>query len=256
MTQNVDTRPATLDWMTSDALTQAGFVARGPEIDYGMRWGRTESIRVSFAPTDPHGNGYLYVHDRQSQLYALLAPATTVADVNAAWRAMLDRPVQPNDYVVMADLIAAPVKVAEARTVWQHCVEQEFQARRVHEAAGWNAPERFEVARAVVVARSARVAAEAVVAAALAGGDRTGYGPAVVNYRILGRNDWTGQAAGVDLPDAADQATAVHQAAERHGFAMQATSFRHGQVVVAASRVPELNQLAQPTYDVSTSLSF
>jgi hypothetical protein len=41
-------------WLSRDDFRAGGYVAAAGEIDYGMRWGDSGSVRVSFAP---HADG-------------------------------------------------------------------------------------------------------------------------------------------------------------------------------------------------------
>lgn len=110
-------------------------------------------------------------------------------------------------------------------------------------ASANDAPVRFDAAYAVVVQRSARVAAEDLQFAAARVANPNG-APVVVHYRVLNASGWTGRVAGASLESAATQARRIQDVAVRQGRAVQATSVAQGCTTLAASRVPQLAFLA------------
>jgi hypothetical protein len=243
-TNNFDERARALRWMTDSEFAAAGHSPHGPEIDYGMRWGHNNEVRVSFAPTSDNGTGYLYAYDKLRKRCALLCESTTFAEVEAAWRALIDEPVKGNDFLLIADAVDAASRIEEAQTVWLHCVEQELAARHDYRAPAGDAEDRFEAGRQIVIAECARAASESVLIEALSSPGQPFGPPAVVRYQVLEQDNWTGRVAGADLAAAVEAAMQVQKLAECYDFTFQATSMRHGNTVLAAARVPELRELA------------
>ena len=82
----------TNEWMSADSW--AALAAGGPELDYGMRWGATRSVRVSYAP-HPHADrldrGLLYAYDAATDRYQILAADIRGVDVEVAWQRLIAR---------------------------------------------------------------------------------------------------------------------------------------------------------------------
>lgn len=233
----------TQGWIDADQLRAEGFVPTGPERDYGMRWGETHAIRVSWAPREDAG--FLYAHNRETDKYLLLADRTTPEQVDGAWRELLRLDGLPDAYLAFAGLQQPiePLPVSEATQLLRHCVEREMNAYRTFADAPSDEPVRMNASVGVVVARAARVAAEQLQIEAIheAAVDQE---PVIIRYWINGRTEWSGRIAGESLSAATCEARYLQQAAERYGLAVQATSVSRGHSVIAAPRVPELAFIA------------
>jgi hypothetical protein len=230
-------------WLPANEMRAIGFSPGGPEIDYGMRWGPRRDIRVSFAPCGDDERGFLYAHDPRSDRYQLLAAHTTRDRVDAAWRELMACTESPEDYLALAALDEAPLSVGEAGALLLHCLDREMAAYRDYLTAGSDAQTRFDAAQAVVVQRSARVAAEQLqIAAARAGSAESE--PVVVRYRVLDEAGAAGRVAGASLESAVVELGRVAEVAGRHQLELRATSVTHGHATMSAARVPELAGVA------------
>lgn len=230
---------ARLGWMPAEELQALGFTPGGPEIDYGMRWGETRAVRVSFAPYAERDGGYLYAQDRGTGRCLLLASDTTADKVDAAWRELTAATAEPDGYLALAALNEQPLSLQRARELLDDCVAREMTAYRSFVDTDTGGRARFDAAHAVVVQRAARVSAEdLLIDAARAAGDELG--PVVVRYRILDESCWTGRVAGTSLEAAAEQTRGIQQAADEHQLRLQATSVTQGNTTISAVRVPEL----------------
>lgn len=239
-------------WMPAEAMRAQDFTPAGPEIDYGMRWGENRDVRVSYAPYADRNDGFLYAHDKGTDRYLLLAAHTTPDSVQAAWRELIGCTSAPDAYLALAALDEQPLPEHHARALLLHCVDREFAAYRAFTATGVDAPVRVETAHAVVVQRSARVAAEQVlVDSARAAAPDTG--PVVVRYRIPEDRGWVGRVAGPDLESAAAGMRRIHDLSQRHDVGVQATSVSQAQATVAAARVPQLEFAAAPAPSMSAA---
>jgi hypothetical protein len=183
----------------------------------------------------------LYAHDRATQHFLLLATRTTPDQVQSAWLDLNSLTTSPDGYLAFASLEGAPPlsPAVEAGQLLLRCVEQEMAAYDEFVATGPDHALRFDAAYAVVVQRSARIAAEdaQIDAVRSAAADN---GPVVIRYRVLGESGWTGRVAGESLQSAADDARRVHAIGERHGLVTQATSVSQHHAVISAARVPEV----------------
>jgi hypothetical protein len=228
-------------WMPSEELQAMGFEPAGPEIDYGMRWGEHRNVRVSFAPHDDRG-GYLYAHDTAADRSLLLATHTTTSRVDAAWQELTASTSSPDGYLALAalDSVDGPMPVEQSRELLLHCLDREMDAYAAFTAAGTDGPARFDLAHALIIHRSARIAAEGLhVDAARAVSEDCE--PVVIRYRVLAETSWTGRLAATNLDTAASDVRHVLDLAEGHHLTMQPTSVSHGHSTVAAARVPELD---------------
>jgi hypothetical protein len=241
MSNTVTAATLTGRWMPTEELQAMGFEPSGPEIDYGMRWGEHRNVRVSFAPHDESG-GYLYAHDSATDQALLLATHTTASRVDAAWQELTASTSSPDGYLALAALDGddAPMPVKQSRELLFHCIDREMDAYTAFTAAGTDVPTRFDLAHALIVKRSARIAAEGlhVDAARAVSEDRE---PVVIRYRVLAETSWTGRLAATNLDTAASDVRHVLDLAEGHHLTMQPTSVSHGHSTVAAARVPELD---------------
>jgi hypothetical protein len=246
MSRVADTDVLTARWLAADEMRALGFVPGGPEVDFGLRWGERKNIRVSFAPLEGSASGYLYAHDPTLDRYLLLAARTTVDQVDAAWCELLACSASPDGYLALAalDLPDEQVPSELAQQLLLHCVDGEMAAHQDFITSGVDEPVRFDAAYALVVQRSARVAAEDLQIAAVRSAN-PGSDPVVVRYRVLGESRWTGRIAANCLGSAAEGARQIQEVADRHGLEVQATSVTHGHSVVAAARVPDLGSIAQ-----------
>lgn len=230
---------ARLGWMPAEELQARGFAPGGPEIDYGMRWGETRGIRVSFAPYADRDGGYLYAQECGSGRCLLLATNTTADRVDAAWRELTAVTAEPDGYLALAALNEQPLSLDRARELLDDCVAREMGAYRSFVDIDTDGRARFDAAHAVVVQRAARVSAEDLLIDAVhAAGDELG--PVVVRYRILDESCWTGRAAGTTLGAAAEQTRSILHTADEHRLKLQATSVTQGNTTISAVRVPEL----------------
>jgi hypothetical protein len=229
--------------MSADEMRALGFAPDSPEIDYGVRWGEERNVRVSFAPHGDGNGGYLYAHDPGADRYLLLAAHTTAERADAAWHELVACSAAPDGYLAFAALDAAPMPIEQANRLLVHCVDREIAAHHDFVASANDAPVRFDAAYAVVVQRSARVAAEDLQIAAARVANPNG-APVVVNYRVRNGSGWTGRVAGASLDSVAMQARRIQDVAVRHGRAVQATSVAQGHTIVAANRVPQLAFIA------------
>jgi hypothetical protein len=229
-------------WISSDEMRALQFVPAGAEIENGRRWGEQRNIRICFAPhADGHG-GYLYAHDASTDRYLLLAAHTTRAQVEAVRRELNGCTATSDGYLALAALDGAALPVEQARGLLLHCVDREMTAHQDFLASSAAEPVRFDAAYAVVVQRSARVAAEELqIDSARA---VTGAAPVVIRYRVPDVAGWTGRVAGECLAAATAEARRIERIAGRHDIAVQATSVNQGHASVAAARVPELGFIA------------
>lgn len=226
-------------WIPADELRARGFTPAGPEIDYGMRWGQQQCVRVSYAPYADQNEGYLYAYDRASERYLLLATHTTPQAVDAAWRELNACPTAPDAYLAFAALDQQPLAFGDARTLLLHCVDRELSAYREFVDSSSDAPVRIDAAHAVVVQRSARVAAEQILAES-AGAACSPESPITVRYRVIEENGWSGRVAAPDLEHGVDLMRSIREIGQQHNLTIQATSATQGNSTVAAARVPEL----------------
>jgi hypothetical protein len=231
-------------WLPADEMRAIGFEPGGPEIDYGMRWGEERNIRVSYALHGDCPGGYLYAHDRDADRYLLLAAHTTPDQVDAVWRELVACTPSPDAYLAFASLDGAAMPVEQAQQLLLHCLDREMSAHHDFVASGTDDPVRVGAAYAVVVQRSARVAAEDLQVEAVRAANPD-VEPVVIRYRVLGDSRWTGRVAGEDLDSTAREAERIEALAGRHELALQATSVSQGHATVAATRVPELAFLAR-----------
>lgn len=228
-------------WLPAAEFRALGFRADGPEVDFGMRWGEGANVRVSYAPRRDQDSGFLYAHDAGSDRYLLLAAHTTAAEVDAAWHQLIECSQAPDAYLALTSLDhhELPMPAPSARGLLLHCVDREMLAHHGYVDAGGDPDARFRAANAVVIRRSARVAAEDLLHDAVKA--QTGdVEPVVVRYRILGEAGWVGRVSGVDLAAAAAEVRHVDEVAHKHDLDLQATSVSQGRTIVAAPRVPEL----------------
>jgi hypothetical protein len=230
---------STPHWMPAQELRALGFEPAGPEIDYGMRWGEQQCVRVSYAPHAERNDGYLYAYDRVSDRYLLLATHTTPQTVDAAWRELNACTTAPDAYLALAALDEQPLPIDQAQALLLHCVAREFSAYRDFAEASNDAPVRVDAAHAVVVQRSARAAAEQILLESISAA-RPEAAPVIVRYRITEESSWTGRVAGLDLNSVAQILRQVDQLGRQHDLSVQATSVTQGNATVAAARVPEL----------------
>ena len=230
-------------WMTSSAMRAAGFTPSGPEIDFGMRWGEHGTVRVSFAPVEAHGRGFLYAYDSGANRYLVLAPATTERQVEKARRELQPYLDVPEAYLALTAVAhrEAPMSIEHARDLLVHCVDRELAALSSVRSAAANTPVDFEAARALIVQRSARIAAESLLRDS-AGSEAE---PVVVRYRIPQDRTWSGQIAERTVDRAAELTHRVSEVAEQRGLQLQATSVAHGWSTIAATRVPQLEFLTR-----------
>lgn len=230
-------------WLPSAQFRALGFEPGGPEIDYGMCWGETGNVRVSFAPYGDRDGGFLYAHDPRTDQDLLLAAHTTAERVDAAWRELGADTHTPDGYLELASLVDGaapePMPLREAQALLSHCLDRELAAYRQCVAGTSDVPTRFDAVFNVVVQRSARVAAEDLLldAARAVSPDAE---PVIVRYRLLDEPGWTGRAAGPDLESACAMTSHAAAIAGRHELKLQATSVTHGHSTVAAARIPEL----------------
>ena len=234
-------------WMPAEELKDLGFTPGGPEIDYGMRWGEQQCVRVSYAPHIEHDDGYLYAYDGAIDRYLVLAAHTTPHAVEAAWRELTACTSAPDAYLAFAALDEQPLPMDQAHDLLLHCVDREFSAYRNFSESIIDAPVRFDAAHAVVVQRAARVAAEQILVASVSVA-KPEDAPVVIRYRITDENSWAGRVAGPDLESTADTLRSIDQLGQQHGLTVQATSVTQGHATVAAARVPELDfaRVAEP----------
>jgi hypothetical protein len=228
-------------WLPTGELRALGYVPGGPETDYGLRWGESEDVRVSFAPHRNRPGGFLYAHDPRTDRCLLLAAQTTREQVDTAWHQLITESTAPDGYLALAALDQPPAAMSneQARELLLHCLDRELRAYHQFVTADVCEPTRFATAFTAVVHRATRVSAEQLLIEA-ARDQSPGTGPVIVRYRLLDEPGWTGRVAGPDLPAAvATTEHAVHLA-DRHHVTMQATSVTHGQTTLAAARVPEL----------------
>jgi hypothetical protein len=230
-------------WVSADEMRALGFAPGGPEIDYGLRWGEQWNVRVSFAPYGDGVGGYLYAHDRAVDRYLVLAAHTTADRVDAAWHELIACAAGSDGYLAFATLDGAAMPIERADRLLLHCVDRELAAHHDFLASANDEPVRFDAAYAVVVQRSARVAAEDLQIAAARAANPNG-AAVMVRYRVLDASAWTGRVAGASLDSAAAQARRIQDVAAGHHRAVQATSVAQGHTTVAASRVPQLAFLA------------
>ena len=224
-------------------MRAAGFTPFGPEIDFGMRWGEHGTVRISFAPVEAHGRGFLYAYDSRADRYLVLASATTERQVEAAWRELQPFLDVPEAYLAFAAVAhrEAPMSIEHARDLLVHCVDRELAALSSVRSAAADTPVDFEAARALIVQRSARVAAENLLRES-AGAEAE---PVVVRYRIPQDRTWSGQIAERTVDRAVELTRRVSELAEQRGLQLQATSVAHGWSTVAATRVPQLEFLTR-----------
>jgi hypothetical protein len=231
----------TTHWMPADAFAASGYTHVRPELDFGMRWGEHETIRVSFAPFAERPGGYLYAYNRSTDQYLLLAPHTTASQVDNAWQEISDATASPDAYLAFASLDhgPGPMNLGAAQDLFVDCFEREVDAYRSYVSGATDGPARFDAAFNVIVQRSARVSSERLVleAAHAASGDDW---PVVVGYRILDETGWSGRLAGNDLDDACRVTSRAVDIADQHQLALQATSVSRGHTTLSAARVPEL----------------
>lgn len=231
----------TQGWITSDEMRVRGFTATGPEIDYGMRWGDRYNIRVRYVPVGDGTDGYLYAHDRETDRCLVLTERTTLDRYVAAWNELRDLTSSPDAYLVFASLARplAPLPIVKADDLLRHCLDREMAAYRAFSVAPADEMPQLEFAHALIVERSARVAAEQLQiesARAIAEDNE----PVVIRYRIEDRSPWNGRVAGQTLDAAVGNARQLQHVAGSHQLTVRATSVSHGHTVVAAPRVPEL----------------
>jgi len=230
-------------WLPPAELRAAGFIPGGPEIDYGMNWGDSGAVRVSYAPRAGEGPGFLYAHDSRADRYLLLAPATTERQVDAAWRELQPFLGVPDAYLALASVAhrELPMPVDRARDLLVHCVDRELAVLRDLRAADIEAPTGFETARALMIQRSARVSAEQLLRDAAS----VDAEPVLVRYRVPQDRTWSGVIADISVDRAAATTRAIADLAGQRGVEVQATSVTHGWSTIAAARVPQLEFAAR-----------
>lgn len=240
---------AAVRWLPSAQFRAMGFEPGAPEIDYGMRWGDSRNIRVSFAPYGDRDGGFLYAHDPGTDRDLLLAAHTTPERVDAASRDLTAATASPDGYLAFVSLAhdgaSTPMTLREAQALLSHCLDRELTAYKGYVTGASDAPTRFDAGFDVIVQRSARVAAEDLLldAAKAASPDAE---PVVVRYRLLEEPGWSGRVAGSDLESACAVMSHAVAVAGRHDLKLQATSVTHGHTTVAAARVPDLALAAVP----------
>jgi hypothetical protein len=225
--------------MPARELRALGFEPGGPEIDFGMRWGEQQCVRVSFAPYAERDDGYLYAYDRASDRYLVLAEHTTAQAVDAAWRELNACTTAPDAYLALVALDEQPLPIDQAQALLLHCVDREFSAYRDFIQTSNDAPVRVDAAHAVVVQRAARAAAEQILRESVSA-TRPESAPVIVRYRITEESNWTGRVAALDLDSAAEILRRIDQLGRERDLSIQATSASQGNATVAADRVPEL----------------
>ena len=235
-------RPLPTRWQTADAFAASGWSRVRPEVDFGTRWGESETIRVSFAPFADRPGGFVYAFNRSTDQYLLLAPHTTVNQVEAVWRDLHQHTAAPDAYLLFTvlDHGPGPMNLGTAQEVFLDCLDRELGAYRNYIDGSGSGPERFDAAFQVIVARSARASSEQVLLEAAEATSQDG-APVVVAYRLLGETGWSGRLAGADLEDARSTTRRAFEIAERRMLAFQATSVSHGHTTLSAVRVPGLS---------------
>jgi hypothetical protein len=234
-------------WMDPDEFGATGFKSIAPETDYGYRWGAQQTIRVSFAPTNDAGDGYLYAYDLLTKRSLMLAEHTTWEAVEQASTLLTDMNIV-DGHLALAAVINddRPLTPEHAGALWLHCIEREVHSR--HAYATSDLSSRMAAAGAVIVNESARCAAERVMLRAHVAHHEDP--PVVVRYRVVEWPSWSGRYASANLDQAADRAREFQQAAERVDYTFQALSVSCGVSIVAAARVPELS-FASPVAQIS-----
>jgi hypothetical protein len=232
-------------WMPGAELRDLGFIAAGPEIDYGMRWGEERSVRVSYAPQADLEHGFLYAYDKLRDRYLVLAAHTTPHAVQVAWSELEACTASPDAYLALASLDDRPLTLERARALLLHCLAGEFTAYREFIGTDVSGRVRVDAAHAVVVQRSARVSAEKLMLQSASAANPEG-APVVVRYRVAGERGWVGQVPDTDLNSAVVGMRRVADFARCHDLSVQATSVARGHATVAAARIPELEFVATP----------
>jgi hypothetical protein len=88
------------EWLTAAQWESIGGNQHGPEMDYGLRWGATSDIRVSYSPfiiSGQRGRGRLYAYDPVSDRYAVLAPNLSAVEAEVTWAHLTDREITSGD---------------------------------------------------------------------------------------------------------------------------------------------------------------
>ncbi|MCU1655708.1 MAG: hypothetical protein JWO57_364, partial [Pseudonocardiales bacterium] len=146
-------------WLSALAWEGLKLGDHGPEMDYGMRWGASGGIRVSYAPfrdAARDGRGFVYAYDAQGDRYLLLNADTTVEQVDNVWGRFV---AEHTDHPGTAELVqfgreikeAAPTgySVDRATQTLLHFLDRELSSNARLTSAG---PDRcFEDARQVVI---------------------------------------------------------------------------------------------------------
>jgi hypothetical protein len=242
MQPDIHPAPLTLDerqpeplWIRADAWAARGLHEHGPEMDFGMRWGPRHDIRVTYAPyRDPAhaGRGFLYAHQPGTDHYAMLHPDTTAEHVDTAWTAALRTRAAGTELTDFAafgqsvDAAGPGTATDRAHATMLRCLQHELDSRDQLAATGTGM--RSDLARQVMIARSARMASEDVLRRTVRTELDTGQQPVTVGYRIEGRPPIHGTIAAVDLDTALSTVRDVRLLAEQRRLDARVTSIEHG----------------------------
>jgi hypothetical protein len=228
-------------------------------MDFGMRWGPRHDIRVSYAPyrdAAHAGRGFLYAHQPSTDRYAMLHPDTTAEHVDTAWTAALrTRPAgtEPSDFLAFGRSIdaAGPGTATDrARATMLRCLQHELDSRDQLAATGTAL--RADLARQVVIARSARMASEDVLRRTVRTVLDTGQQPVTLGYRIEGRPPIHGTIAAVDLDAALTAVLDVRHLAEQRRLDARVTSIEHRRQAVPLGAEYTAHVTAQPAHLLDT----